>query len=891
MTHCIVCNSAIEDDVPYCPFCGEPTGTCPETEDFTYEAFISYRHLPLSSKVAKRLQHDLEGFPIPKGMHGIGDGKRLGKLFRDEDELPASTSLSDQIRDALARSRFLIVVCTPETRESRWVEREIELFASLHGRDHVLVALADGERPQCLPDILLYRKVRTEDGTIVDEPTEPLAADFRERSHKSRKTETLRIVAALLGCGFDDLRQREKARRNALAARIAAAISAASLAFAGVTLHQQEQIVRNQRELQISQSRYLAQEVDGLLSRGDRIQAVQVALAALPESSTSVDRPFVPEAQAALEAAVQAYPTQDRWIPLYSRREESEVRALACNDDEGTYALVDDAMTLRVYSIATGEAVSDFDLEGIVAEEVIPDPSAMQLWYPSARRLILVGSPPTGIACVDLADGSLAWEYVPDDDLYPSFLTISDDGSLACLIGTRNHFDEDYNYVETKGFVMLDAASGEQVAEWFWEAGSGIEYADTSCAVSGDGSKVATRVGKTLTIADASTGKTSSSELAYPTGSVTWVGDAIAAATYDLNETAPYPCAIQLITDKGKELWRTDAQLPLTSSGGLLYESEPRVWGTLDEVEGLGERLLASYGGRLVTLDLDTGVETEVTDLVTPVIGCRVTGDSPDQRVHACSAGGSVRYMTSGGDGVSVGSTVDTEVGNTERATFVRTDNATFLVTKPFYSEGENAKTAVFTAHSTASLREAIPNEEDWQPSSAQGDGESDSQLEDLRERLGLTDSAGFIALSPDGSHAVVRTGKRLARVKVPSGEVEAKGVRQYDAIQAGGFVADGSLFYAKIPIPGDPFGRCDLLVFDMSGNSFEPKSEIRFGVRLSDDGSQVLIDDQSMTRNATWVMPYLSLDELIGQARTLCDGFELTEEERVELFVNSATP
>ena len=39
------------------------------------------------------------------------------------------------VREALAPSRWLIVVCSPETARSHWVAQEIMLFKQLHGEE------------------------------------------------------------------------------------------------------------------------------------------------------------------------------------------------------------------------------------------------------------------------------------------------------------------------------------------------------------------------------------------------------------------------------------------------------------------------------------------------------------------------------------------------------------------------------------------------------------------------------------------------------------------------------------------------------------------------------------------------------------------------------------
>ena len=134
------------------------------TSSPSYAAFISYRHLPRDAEVACEVQRAIEEYRLPRHVvqadaaaqatshadsmsietsasnsnaHTEQPRKtprspKLGKCFRDEDELAASHSLPNSIREALAASRTLIVICSPETQESPWVRREIEMFVQLH---------------------------------------------------------------------------------------------------------------------------------------------------------------------------------------------------------------------------------------------------------------------------------------------------------------------------------------------------------------------------------------------------------------------------------------------------------------------------------------------------------------------------------------------------------------------------------------------------------------------------------------------------------------------------------------------------------------------------------------------------------------------------------------
>jgi len=191
-------------------------------QPFLYDAFISYRHVDRDRKWAEWLIAALEGYHVPKALQDKGLPPRLHKIFRDEDEVPASPDLNDQIREALVASRFLIVVCSAFTPRSKWVEREIQIFNELGRGDQVLALLTEGEPGDSFPDVMLvrHREVIDPDGSkrIVKEDKEPLAADVRPRrgvwTDTLKRLALLRLVAIILGVKFDDLRQRDQEREH-----------------------------------------------------------------------------------------------------------------------------------------------------------------------------------------------------------------------------------------------------------------------------------------------------------------------------------------------------------------------------------------------------------------------------------------------------------------------------------------------------------------------------------------------------------------------------------------------------------------------------------------------------------------------------------------------------
>ncbi len=206
-----------------------------------YYAFLSYSHN--DEAVAEWLHGELEGFHVPPALAGklAGNGvipKRLAPIFRDRHELAAATDLGAEIKQALASSQYLIVLCSPAAARSRWTNAEIELFKRTRPDGCVLAAIVAGEpfasespgrqKEECFPPALREKYDRR--GRPTGKRAEPLAADLREAGD-GRRMGFLKLVAGMLGVGLDDLVQRETTQRH----RRLGWLAAASLAGMAVT--------------------------------------------------------------------------------------------------------------------------------------------------------------------------------------------------------------------------------------------------------------------------------------------------------------------------------------------------------------------------------------------------------------------------------------------------------------------------------------------------------------------------------------------------------------------------------------------------------------------------------------------------------------------------------
>lgn len=207
----------------------DPGGT------FRYKAFISYSWA--DAKWGKWLQHGLETYRTPRAL--VGEERALGPvparlhpLFKDREEEAAGSSIGAAVEAALGASEFLIVICSATSAKSKWVNREIAWFKTHRDPAKVLALIVGGEpgdpENECFPRALTH--LVDADGTVTDTPVDtPLAADARE-SGDGKRMARLKIAAAMLGVGLDELVRRDE-RRRTLRTRV---VVAASLTLAAV---------------------------------------------------------------------------------------------------------------------------------------------------------------------------------------------------------------------------------------------------------------------------------------------------------------------------------------------------------------------------------------------------------------------------------------------------------------------------------------------------------------------------------------------------------------------------------------------------------------------------------------------------------------------------------
>lgn len=209
-----------------------------------YWAFLSYSHA--DNRTAHRmwanwLHESLETYHLPETLVGAQGGMgftipdRIYPVFQDEKELPTRSDLGSALEAALTESFFLVVLCSPRSAKSLWVNQEILRFKQLGRESRILPIIIDGEpnasEPgkehldpdlECFPEALRYK---LGPGGLLDKArrTEPIAADIRLDNGEQPSLdvlehapildrEKLRIIAGIAGVGFDQLIQRDRQR-------------------------------------------------------------------------------------------------------------------------------------------------------------------------------------------------------------------------------------------------------------------------------------------------------------------------------------------------------------------------------------------------------------------------------------------------------------------------------------------------------------------------------------------------------------------------------------------------------------------------------------------------------------------------------------------------------
>jgi WD40 repeat protein len=273
-----------------------------------YDAFISYSHAA-DGVLAPALEHGLERLARP--WYRL----RAMAIFRDQSDLALTPHLWSTIVTNLDQSRYLIVLASPESAASAWVNKEVAHWCDTRGTEQLLLVVTGGEiawddgtndftaESTAVPRALrgrfseepLYQDLRWAHG----------ATDLTLRLSRFRGAVAL-VASTIRGVAPDeleseDVRLHRRARRLARAAVAVVVVLALAASTAAVAA------VRN------------AQRAD---RRAREAIARQVGLQALDEPASALDRALLLSLAAAgldRDAGSERFRSSRMLIGRYSR--------------------------------------------------------------------------------------------------------------------------------------------------------------------------------------------------------------------------------------------------------------------------------------------------------------------------------------------------------------------------------------------------------------------------------------------------------------------------------------------------------------------------------------------------------------------------------------------
>ena len=368
-----------------------------------YDGFICYA--TSDRKEAQRLVRGLIRYRIPSGLgpknttsDAFKSGRsRLSIFLPEKDPVPRAEEISQNLRE----SAFLVVLCSPASAKDPEVDRQVRAFKRLDRPLNILTLILDGEPnaadgkkgfdpdQECFPEALKYEVTAAGE---IDRArrVEPVAADARPNKD-GRQAARLKIIAGLLGVGFDDLYQREE-RRQSRRVRVVVAGSLVLTVLLGI-LTVRAFLSEQQSRTRLANTREVNSYIESLFANVDRpaLQKMDSKLMSLilDASATKLDQtkpPPAPDLEAQMRQILgQAYLACGLWDKAVTNLQRSLKLGEPLNGAESAVALA----TRRDLGEALIGAGKSAEAKDLLSQT--PAPGLPVVRYELARALALTG--------------------------------------------------------------------------------------------------------------------------------------------------------------------------------------------------------------------------------------------------------------------------------------------------------------------------------------------------------------------------------------------------------------------------------------------------------------------------------------------------------------------
>ena len=189
--------------------------------EYKYFAFISFQSS--DAREALWLQKQIENYSIPRSVRKSNGNipKRLRPCFCYLNDINLSEELMQELKKKMEQSEYLIVVCSPNSAKSSFVNGGIEYFVNLGRRDKIIPLIVAGKpyssvaETECYPETLRRHFPKHTDPM---QDHQILGVNINEEGAGSkrwkRKRALLMVIARMLGLQFENLWNRDVKRRR-----------------------------------------------------------------------------------------------------------------------------------------------------------------------------------------------------------------------------------------------------------------------------------------------------------------------------------------------------------------------------------------------------------------------------------------------------------------------------------------------------------------------------------------------------------------------------------------------------------------------------------------------------------------------------------------------------
>ncbi len=339
-------------------------------DTFKYRAFLSYS--PVDCRVARRVRGRLEGFRVDPELVGcptqIGPvPESLRPIFSDRHDFFASPSLGSATVAALADSAALIILASPYSVRSRYVDKQIKFFKLRHPERPVIVLIVEGtlNDPERTGSASALRFAVAPDWAG---PADAVPRDLCESD--GFELAIAKVIARLTGLGEWDIYHRSETARHRggrLCITVAAAMAVLAATAGGVLTWQSQRNRLALAEFAALAERYKLASPTQAAAPGAK-ESIAEAIAIIAEGAAT--DPRYAEALKLLKAGKAA----EAEAPLQAAAEDKAMRATQAGMPAGT----------QVGKSAKAAAAAYRALASIAA---ISDPGQARDFYAKAIRL------------------------------------------------------------------------------------------------------------------------------------------------------------------------------------------------------------------------------------------------------------------------------------------------------------------------------------------------------------------------------------------------------------------------------------------------------------------------------------------------------------------------